>query len=74
VLPIKWGHRVAHLWGFGQRLGLGCCQDRCRWSGLAPRTSGRLGRAFRLTCRPGCRHRPGSPAGLIRSLSAPGAW
>jgi hypothetical protein len=29
-----------------------------------------FGRAFQLTCRLGCRHRPGSPAGLIRSLSA----
>ena len=32
------------------------------------------GRAFQLTCRPGGQCRPGSPAGLIRSLFAPGAW
>src|SRR5580693_2853363 len=27
-------------------------------------------RAFRLTCRLGCRHRPGSPAGLIKAARA----
>ena len=53
---------------------MGCWQDRCWRSGLALFRSGRFPQAcLCLDLSPGCRHRPGSPAGLIRSLSAPGA-